>query len=98
MKRAPHFNDASVAARIHQERLRFTAGIADGDVLRLASSHHPAKKACTLFQSTLYGSYNVCYFVEFEGTGERWTVRVPIRPCLTHRGRSKLASEVTTMK
>ncbi|OAA43444.1 phosphotransferase enzyme family protein [Beauveria brongniartii RCEF 3172] len=91
------FNDASVADRILTERARFISSIKDRDVLRLASSQHPSKQPCTFFQPAIHGSYNVCYFVAFV-TGERWTVRIPIRPCLGHGGRSKLASEVTTMK
>ncbi|KAJ3478476.1 hypothetical protein NLG97_g8570 [Lecanicillium saksenae] len=92
------FNDTSVAQRVEAERERFVASIKDRDILRLATSQHPSRKPCTFFQPTIHGSYNICYFVEFATTGEQWTVRIPIRPCLTHGGRSKLASEVTTLK
>ncbi len=44
------------------------------------------------------GSYNVCYFVESDGDGERWVVRVPLEPCLAFGGASKLESEVATMQ
>ncbi|OAA60033.1 phosphotransferase enzyme family protein [Cordyceps fumosorosea ARSEF 2679] len=97
MGRLPQFNDVSVAARVQTERLRFIASIKDADVLRLATSQHSSKHPCTFFRPAIHGSYNVCYFVKFPTTGERWTVRIPIRPCLAHGGRSKLASEVTTM-
>lgn len=98
MERLPQFNDVAVADRVQAERRRFLASFKDGDVLRVASSHHPSKQPCRFFQQAIPGSYNICYFVEFPATGERWTVRIPIRPCLAHGGRSKLASEVTTMK
>lgn len=42
--------------------------------------------------------YNVCCFVEFDGDGERWVVRVPLEPCLAFGGASKLDSEVATMQ
>ncbi|OAQ98106.1 hypothetical protein LLEC1_00789 [Akanthomyces lecanii] len=98
MGQPQHFNDASIADRIQAERQAFISSVKDRDVLRLASSQHPSKQPCSFFQPAICGSYNICYFVEFETTGERWTVRIPIRPCLAHGGRSKLASEVTTMK
>lgn len=98
MATAQKFNDASVAQRVEAERQRFIASIKDRDVLRLATSQHPSKTPCSFFQPAIYGRYNICYFVEFATTGERWTVRIPIRPCLAHGGRSKLTSEITTMK
>ncbi|KAJ4147438.1 hypothetical protein LMH87_001956 [Akanthomyces muscarius] len=98
MGRPQQFNDASVASRIQAERQAFISSVKDRDVLRLASSHHPSKQSCSFFQPAIYGSYNICYFVEFATTDERWTVRIPIRPCFAHGGRSKLTSEVTTMK
>lgn len=98
MTRTTHFTDASVAARIDAERRRFIESIADSDVLQLALSHNPSKGRCFFFQPTIHGSYNICYFVEFSGSQERWVIRVPIRPCLARGGRARLASEVTTMK
>lgn len=98
MGRPQQFNDVSVADRIQAERQAFISSVKDRDVLRLASSQHPSKQSCSFFQPAVCGSYNLCYFVEFATTGERWTVRIPIRPCLAHGGRPKLASEVTTMK
>lgn len=98
MASTQQFDDVAVAARVHTERQRFISSIADRDVLRLASSHHPSKASCTFFQPTVHGSYNICYFIQFDDRKERWVVRIPIQPCLTHGGRSRLASEVTTMK
>ncbi|XWW94150.1 hypothetical protein V2A60_002092 [Cordyceps javanica] len=98
MGRWQQLNNASVPDRIQAERERFISSIKDRDVLRLASSQHPLKKPCTFFQPAIQGGYNICYFVEFAATGQKWTVRIPIHPCLAHDGRSKLASEVTTMK
>ncbi|KAM4057680.1 phosphotransferase enzyme family protein [Hirsutella rhossiliensis] len=43
------------------------------------------------------GSFNVCFFVEFDQDGPKWIVRVPIEPALDNPW-DKLLSEVATMQ
>ncbi|KND88481.1 hypothetical protein TOPH_06888 [Tolypocladium ophioglossoides CBS 100239] len=43
------------------------------------------------------GSFNVCFFVEFDDDGPKWIVRVPIEPSL-HKPWQKLLSEVATVQ
>ena len=65
-------------------------------MLALASSHRDATP-CEFFSPPKRGSYNVCYFVQVLGQ-VKWVVRVPLSPCLTLGARSKLESEVATMR
>lgn len=43
------------------------------------------------------GSFNVCFFVEFDQDGPQWIVRVPIEPAVVNPW-DKLLSEVTTIQ
>lgn len=96
------FRDQIVQARIHRNRDRFIASIRDEDVCRLAALYHNGD-TCIFFKPPSRGSYNICYFVQFNpgalnGDGDRWVVRVPLAPCLAAVGWSKLESEVATMQ
>lgn len=90
--------------RIDKERDRFieAVGKRENEIRQLATSHHPDALPCTLFrlpgssQLMARGSFNICFFVQF-CTGERWVVRIPLRPCLAISPRNKLESEIATM-
>ncbi|OAR01107.1 hypothetical protein LLEC1_05653 [Akanthomyces lecanii] len=58
------------------------------------ASRYNENKACKVLRR-LHGSFNVCYFVEFED-GARKTIRIPITPRL-HTPWEKLQSEVATL-
>jgi hypothetical protein len=63
--------------RIDEERDRWLEALDDDEICRLASSVRHGDH-CTIFQPRKHGSFNVCFFVEFESPGERWVVRLPI--------------------
>ncbi|KAG4428691.1 hypothetical protein IFR05_015829 [Cadophora sp. M221] len=94
------FRDPLVQARVHRDRDQFIASIRDEDVRSLAALYHNGD-ACEFFKPPIRGSYNICYFVQFQtlidGAGDRWVVRVPLAPCLAFGSSSKLESEVATM-
>jgi hypothetical protein len=73
----------------------FIASIDINDVCKLAS-HHNSCKACRVFREHAHGSYNVCYFVEFED-GTKWVVRIPLAPCISNVW-DKIQSEVATIR
>ncbi|KAF4626308.1 hypothetical protein G7Y89_g11853 [Cudoniella acicularis] len=96
------FRNRVVQARIYRDRDQFIASIRDDDVCRLAALYHNGD-TCTFFKPPSRGSYNICYFVQFQSScierdGDKWVVRVPLAPCLAFGGRSKLESEVATMQ
>ena len=95
-KRPQSFRDAVVQARVHRDRDQLIAAIRDDDVCRLASLNHHGD-ACVLFRPFVRGSYNICYFVEFQN-GDRWVVRIPLAPTLALPPADKLESEVTVMQ
>lgn len=64
-------------------------------VCALASKHNEGK-SCRVVTKTS-GSFNVCFFIEFNGKGPEWVVRVPIEPAFEDAW-IKLQSEVTTMQ
>lgn len=90
------FTDKLIQTQVHQKRDRFLASISKKRVLRLLSSRRQDRR-CDYFKDPKRGSYNICYFVEFED-GQRWVLRVPIAPCLALGARTKLESEVATMQ
>lgn len=65
-------------------------------VLKLASSHNMQRR-CTEFRECEFGSFNVCFFVEFPSDGKQWVVRFPICP-VQHEPWQKLQSEIATME
>ncbi|KAF5019924.1 hypothetical protein F66182_8064 [Fusarium sp. NRRL 66182] len=90
------FTDKLIQLQVHQKRDRFLASISKKRVLRLLSSRRQDRR-CDYFKDPKRGSYNICYFVEFED-GKRWVLRVPIVPCLALGARRKLEAEVATMQ
>lgn len=91
-----HFRDFLVQTRVHRARDEFIASINQEQVCNLASLYRNGDN-CHPFADPTRGSYNVCYFVQFED-GERWVVRVPLEPCLAFGGKYKLESEIATMQ
>ncbi|KKZ68114.1 hypothetical protein EMCG_06224 [[Emmonsia] crescens] len=90
--------------RIKKNTEDFISSIDPSAVCELATSFHPAKKRCRIFDEVKKGGFNVCFPVEFtedsndENTpGERWMVRIPIMPRLAFP-EEKLRSEIATMK
>jgi hypothetical protein len=88
--------DRIVQTRVYQERDQFIASIDEDQVCQLASSYRNGH-SCRCFQPPVRGSYNICFFVEFEDK-ESWVVRVPLEPCLAFGGKYKLESEIATLQ
>lgn len=63
--------------RIEEERDRRAESLEDNEICRLASSFHRGEPR-TVFQPRKRGSFDICFFVEFESPPERWVVRIPI--------------------
>ncbi|KAK4142984.1 kinase-like domain-containing protein [Dichotomopilus funicola] len=95
-KKQHGYRDVVVRARIHRERDVIVESIKEEDIRRLASSYH-GNDSCVLFKPLIRGSFNVCYFVEF-ANGDRWVVRVPLRPILAIDPADKLETEVAVMR
>lgn len=88
--------------KVSTEAECFIESIDPSTVCDLASSYHPDKQRCWIFDEKKKGGFNVCFPVEFASrqdgtTGERWMVRVPILPRLAFP-EEKLRSEIATMK
>ena len=66
------------------------------DILKLASTHHGGELP-TEFRDYNFGSFNVCFFVEFASDGQRWVIRFPLKPVLYNPWQNVL-SENTTMQ
>ena len=73
----------------------FIDSIDTNDVCKLASQHN-SSKTCRIFRDAAHGSYNVCYFVEFED-GTKWVVRIPLEPYIANVW-DKIQSEVATVR
>ncbi|KAI1266613.1 phosphotransferase enzyme family protein [Xylariaceae sp. FL1019] len=87
--------DAIITAQVHKKRDVFIASISEQRICKLASSYKNGEH-CYFFQPCVRGSFNMCYFVEFDD-GVKWVVRVPLEPCLAFGGKSKLETEIATM-
>jgi len=81
--------------RVQEERERFIKGIDKDAICRLASSYHNGEP-CSIFKEPSYGSYNLCIYVAFSLSGDRWVIRIPIVPCLASV-EEKLEQEVGAM-
>lgn len=65
---------------LEAEQNRWLKALDDGGddkICRLASSFRRGDR-CTIFQPHKQGSFNVCFFVEFNSPRERWVVRLPM--------------------
>ncbi|OAX79482.1 hypothetical protein ACJ72_06196 [Emergomyces africanus] len=97
--------DAITSHRLEAETTSFIASIDRAAVCDLASSFHPEKKRCRIFDEEKKGSFNICFPVQFLEdaagddftTGEKWMVRIPLLPRLAFP-EEKLRSEIATMK
>lgn len=69
-------------AQIEQDLRAFIDAIDPSAVCRLASQHN-SSKTCRIFRDTANGSYNLCYFVEFEDAAQ-WVVRIPLEPAISN--------------
>lgn len=83
------------AEQIEEDLKAFIDSIDPSAVCRLASRHN-SSKTCRIFRDPANGSYNVCYFVEFEG-GTQWVVRIPLEPSISNVW-DKVQSEVATIR
>ena len=73
----------------------FIEAIDPDDVYQLASQHR-SSQACRPFREPANGSYNVCYFVQFDD-GVQWVVRIPLASCIVSVW-DKVRSEVATVR
>lgn len=65
--------------------------------LRLASSLNKGQ-ACHFFREYNQGSYNICFYVCFPSTREKWVIRAAKTKALQYPLRAKLESEMATMQ
>jgi hypothetical protein len=72
----------------------FMDSIIPTNVCSLASRYN-CFKPCRIFQDADNGSYNVCFFVEFDES-LRWLVRIPLEPSVYNIW-DKVQSEVATI-
>ncbi|KAH9208501.1 kinase-like domain-containing protein [Leptodontidium sp. 2 PMI_412] len=83
------------AEQIEEGLNAFIDSIDPNVVCKLASQHN-SSQICWMFQDPANGSYNVCYFVEFED-GTQWVVRIPLEPSISNVW-DKVQSEVATIR
>ncbi|KAJ4307774.1 hypothetical protein N0V84_012507 [Fusarium piperis] len=71
--------DAILKDKADKERERFINSFEPEEICQLASSYHGGDP-CRIFKDRSRGSFNICFFVEFEATAptERWVIRIPI--------------------
>ncbi|KND88261.1 hypothetical protein TOPH_07046, partial [Tolypocladium ophioglossoides CBS 100239] len=70
----------------------------DPEAIRNLASAYNKHLPCRIDESgAAHGSYNICYFVEFNATAETLVVRVPIEPAI-HDVWAKVESEVCTIR
>ncbi|ROT34542.1 kinase-like protein [Sodiomyces alkalinus F11] len=89
---------AATDDQYHQIRQSFIESIDLGLICALASRHNNGKSCQVVNKAS--GSFNVCFFVDFDDDsdeGTKWVVRVPIEPAFDDPW-DKLLSEVTTMQ
>ncbi|OAA60585.1 Aminoglycoside phosphotransferase [Niveomyces insectorum RCEF 264] len=86
------------AEQLDAAKKSFISAIDPDAVCRLASRHHPTARPCRVFSETASGSFNACFFVEFDDAQHtKWNVRVAIMPALDDAW-AKVQSEVATMR
>lgn len=83
------------AGQIEQDLKAFIDSIDPNDVCKLASLHN-SSKTCRMFRDPASGSYNVCYFVDFEDS-TKWVVRIPMESGISNVW-DKVQSEVATVR
>ena len=65
-------------------------------ICTLASVYHPVHEVCVVIDQKR-GSFNYCFFVQFDRLCTKWIVRIPLRLRLTFV-EEKLEAEIATMK
>jgi hypothetical protein len=83
------------AEQKESELRAFIDSIIPSNVCSLASQYNDSKP-CRIFQAAENGSYNVCFFVEFDES-VRWVVRIALEPSV-HNIWDKVQSEVATIR
>ncbi len=83
------------AAQQESELQAFIDSIDPSNVCSLASRYNYFKP-CRIFQETTNGSYNVCFFVEFD-EGVKWVVRIASKSSV-HNAWDKVKREVATIR
>lgn len=68
----------------------------DSDAVCALASRYNNGQTCRVVKKD-NGSFNVCFFVEFEQDGSQWIVRIPIEPAFDDPW-DKLLSEITTLQ
>ncbi|POR37843.1 Uncharacterized protein TPAR_01976 [Tolypocladium paradoxum] len=86
---------AATDDQYNQVRKTFIESLDSDAVCALASRFNDGKPCQVVNKDS--GSFNVCFFVEFDQGGPKWIVRVPIEPALDNPW-DKLLSEVTTIQ
>ncbi len=81
--------------QIHHEKRSFIDSLDLDAICALASSHNDGK-SCRVVNKDR-GSFNACFFVEFDHDGSMWTIRVPIEVSLENTW-EKLLNEVATIQ
>ncbi|EXM12654.1 hypothetical protein FoTM2_013681 [Fusarium oxysporum f. sp. vasinfectum] len=74
---------------------KFIESISDDAICRLASKHND-QRLCSVVRRDR-GSFNICFFVRFDGDDMIWVVRIPLKP-VVHNVWDKVQSEVATMR
>lgn len=88
-------NFPPTAEQLEERITKFINSIDEDAVCRLAS-HHNRHSPCSIIRHDR-GSFNVCFFVHFDGDDVTWVVRIPLEP-VVHNMWEKVQSEVTTMR
>ena len=94
--------DPFVQEKTRRAREHFVNSTNPDDICRLASSYRDGDP-CKIFRPPKHGSFNACWFVEFEppaGSQEgptKWVVRVPI-PARSPWPDESVEVEVATMR
>lgn len=97
---SPSDNNTSQTFPLTEEQIKnliqkFIDSISKAAVCELVSRHNSGKRCQVVNQQN--GSFNVCFFVQFESDDSTWILRVPISPVVCNAW-DKLVSEVITMR
>lgn len=78
-----------------KEGTRFIKAIETWRICHIASTYHD-DDACRMFRPPIHGSFNVCFFVQFDNL-DRWVVRIPL-PSRVPWADEKTDAELATMR
>lgn len=88
--------DAILEEKRRRDRDSFLCSIDTKEICRVASSYHGGD-ACEIFHSA-QGSFNACFFLQFEQPADKWVFRIPFPGLPTSWIDEKVEREVATMK